>query len=344
VRRALFWMAAWASLVSASAPMPVNLPLIEGDSLPAKLSDYGFFADAGAQKPNMRVRAYRLNTPLFSDYAEKQRFIFIPEGKKAGYDDNVVLNLPIGSALIKSFGYPADFRVKDAPLKLIETRILLRRASGWVALPYVWNADGTEAFLKRAGSRLPVSFVGTDGAAQQISYSVPNSNQCKGCHDVGGQITPIGPKARNLNDGHQLQALVADGMLDRLPPDAPHVPVWNDPISGSLNDRARAYLDINCGHCHNRAGPANTSGLWLNWQQPDGPNLGIGKRPTAAGRGSGNLDFAVAPGEADKSIMLYRMQSLDPGVAMPELGRNSVHKEGVALLRAWINAMPKDTH
>jgi uncharacterized repeat protein (TIGR03806 family) len=328
-------------LVSA-APPEVNRAAIEGEALPPKLSDFHFFLDGKAQRPAARVMPYTLNTPLFSDYAEKQRFMFVPQGSKARYATDGVFDLPVGSALIKSFGYPSDLRIAGAPIRLIETRVLLHRASGWVALPYVWNADGSEALLKRSGTRVPVSFTDPSGATRSLSYTVPNSNQCKGCHDLNGQLTPIGPKARNLNDGKQLQALVAAKMLDRLPEGAPRVPVWDDPRSGTLNDRARAYLDVNCGHCHNRAGPANTSGLWLDWHQPGGPNLGIGKRPTAAGRGSGSLEFAIAPGAPDKSILLYRMKSLDPGVAMPELGRASVHDESVALISAWIAAMPKD--
>jgi uncharacterized repeat protein (TIGR03806 family) len=342
VKRIAAALGVWLAQVSAAPVQGVNRAAIETGLLPTKLSDFRFFLDAHAQQPNARVMPYKLNTPLFSDYAEKQRFVFVPEGANAAYHDDRVFDLPVGSALIKSFGYPVDFRVKNAPIKIIETRVLIHRPGGWVALPYVWNTDGSDAELKPTGVRIPVSFVDAHGQKRAVDYSVPNRNQCKGCHDIAGELTPIGPKARNLNDGRQLQALVAAKMLDRLPADAPRVPVWNDPKSGNLNDRARAYLDVNCGHCHNRAGPANTSGLWLDWHQPSGPNLGLGKRPTAAGRGSGNLEFAIAPGSPDKSIMLYRMKSLDPGVAMPELGRASIHEEGVALISAWIAGMPKD--
>jgi uncharacterized repeat protein (TIGR03806 family) len=339
VTRARVAAAACFFLVSASPPDTVSLAIITGDTLPAKLSDFRFFTDPAAQKPNARVMHYSLNTPLFSDYAVKQRFVFVPAGAKALYTPDTVFDFPVGSAIIKSFGYPADFRIKNAPIKLIETRILLHRSSGWIALPYVWNADGTEAYLKRAGTRIPISYVDAKGVTQSISYSAPNSNQCKGCHDINGVLTPIGPKARNLNDGKQLQALVAAGMLNHMPKDAPRVPIWDDPRSGSLNDRARAYLDINCGHCHNRAGPANTSGLWLDWHQPQDTNLGLGKRPTAAGRGSGNLAFAIAPGKPALSYLPYRMKSLDPGIAMPELGRQSVHTEGVAVIEEWITTL-----
>jgi uncharacterized repeat protein (TIGR03806 family) len=346
VIRALALMGAWLTLVSASpvvtttlGPKPVELGLILGDTLPPRLSDFRFFLPTpSGMRPNSGVTSYALNTPLFSDYAEKYRYVWMPKGQKARYNPDGVFEFPVGTAIIKSFGFPADVRKARADVRLIETRLLLRRANGWVALPYVWNEDGTEAELKRAGKRIDVSFTQGNGITRTISYAVPNANQCKGCHDLNGALTPIGPKARNLNDGRQLQNWQRLGMLDAAPANAPVVPRFDD-ATAPVALRARAYLDVNCGHCHNKSGPANTSGLWLDWHQPQDVNLGLGKRPTAAGRGSMGLDFAIAPGKPDQSYLIARMQSLDPGIAMPELGRATVHEEGVALLRQWIADM-----
>jgi hypothetical protein len=116
-------------------------------------------------------------------------------------------------------------------------------------------------------------------------------------------------------------------------------PKWDDPKSGPLADRASSYLRINCGHCHNPAGSASNSGLFFDGKDYGPANAGINKRPVAAGRGAGNFDFVIAPGDPAKSILIHRMKSLDPGVAMPELGRATVHEEGVTLLEQWIAAM-----
>ena len=137
--RLLACLAGWALLASA-APPGVDDALIAGDTLPAKLSDFRFFV---GDRPNARVTPYTLNTPLFSDYAEKDRFIYVPPGKTARYAGEGLIDFPIGSALIKTFGYPG---------RRLETRVLLRRAGGWVALPYVWQ--GGDAVLKRGGTRL----------------------------------------------------------------------------------------------------------------------------------------------------------------------------------------------
>ncbi|MDP5279461.1 SO2930 family diheme c-type cytochrome [Sphingomonas sp. DG1-23] len=319
----------------AGRPAAVNDAAITGDALPAKLSDYGFFTDLPGETPAPRVIGYDLETPLFSDYAAKHRYLYIPAGRKARYDGEAAFDLPVGSALIKTFGYPQAGKFKP-----LETRLLLRRASGWVALPYVWNAAGTDALLRRAGTRIPVTFSDPSGTPRSISYAVPNQNQCKDCHALSGAITPIGVKARYLNHAGQLEKLVAADMLDRLPPDAPRVARWDDPAA-RLDDRARAYLEINCAHCHNPAGAASNSGLFLESGRRDPVALGIGKRPVAAGRGSGGRDFAIQPGDPQASILIYRMESTDPGIAMPELGRATVHAEGVELLREWIEAMPK---
>lgn len=313
-----FWRALLPLLILGAAPVaPVDDVLIGGDTLPPKLSDYRFFNGAAA---NARVTAYHLNTPLFSDYTDKDRFIYLPPGTRISFDASGAAQFPVGAALIKTFRY--------GPRKL-ETRVLLHRAAGWVALPYVW--DGDDAVLKRGGTRLAAEVKG-----QAISYAVPNVNQCKECHQSGVALTPIGPKARNLDDA-QLAAWRKAGLADAAPVVA-KLPRWDDPAQ-PVALRARAYLEVNCSHCHKPDGSASNSGLFLGWDQPVGPSLGIGKAPVAAGRGSGGRMVAIDPGHPEASIMTYRMASVEPGVAMPELGRATVHAEGVALIETWIRSM-----
>lgn len=325
----------------------VNAALIAGDTLPPLLSDFGFFsgaatglsasqpigaADTGTGRPAPALIPYTLRTPLFSDYAEKRRFIFLPPGTHMVAHGPGLVEFPVGTAIIKSFGYSAG----DGHLRLIETRLLLHRASGWVALPYIWRADGSDADLRLAGGRQTISFSGPDGQARQISYAVPNRNQCKNCHESGGVMTPIGPRVVNMELAPRQRNFVhgADWAATQLPR-------WDDPASGSVNDRARAYLDANCAHCHTPRGSASNSGLFLEYWRPPSMETGLFKRPVAAGRGSGGLEFDIVPGAPDASILLHRMRSTDPGVAMPELGRSSVHDAGVDLIRAWIAAMPE---
>jgi len=315
-----------------------------------QLSEYGFFEGNLADlQPAERVLPYELNSPLFSDYAKKARFIYLPEGETIAYNSEQVLDFPKGTAIIKTFYYPEDFRKPEKGLRLLETRILLHEADGWVALPYIWNEEQTEAHLEVAGGKKDVQWRDERGKKHKLEYSIPNMNQCKGCHLREKEIVPIGPSARQLNRSfdyaegtkNQLRHLQELGWLQNLPElsSVPEMVNWQSEKSGTVPERARAYLDANCGHCHNPQGPANTSGLFLNIHEEDPIRWGINKPPIAAGRGAGDRQFNIVPGKPDASILIYRMESNDPGVMMPEIGRKVVHEEGIALLKEWIKNM-----
>ncbi len=331
-------IAAAAALVLAVSvkgkPAEVSDAAIVAADNPVLLSSFGFF-NGGANTPSSALLPYALGTPLFSDYAEKQRFLYLPPGGSYTVDANGRLQFPVGSALIKSFGY-AD---TGGRLNIIETRVLLHRADGWVALPYVWNADGSDAELKVGGARRPVGFAKADGTKMAVSYAVPNKNQCKQCHLTKDAITPIGPVWQNLQfaAASAQQAFAARGQLPNSLP--PIEATWDDSASGAIEPRALAYLRVNCGHCHKPSGSASNSGLFFDDRPDSAASLGIGKRPVAAGRGAGNFDFVIDPGHPERSILIHRMKSTDPGVAMPELGRATAHDEGVALLQEWIRSL-----
>lgn len=324
--------------VAVPEPGP-NQAVIDGAAMPKKLSEFGLFR-AGTSEPVDTLLPYTLHTPLFSDYAEKHRAIWVPPGQTAEVAADGHIAFPVGTVIVKSFGWPEQNGGKP-----VETRLLIHRADGWTALPYIWDADGQDASLAIAGRRVPVSFKSPDGRTHNIRYAVPNKNQCKECHGKAGAIVPIGPKAANIDFGTALSRPDFARFFRTAPKATAPMPRWDDPASGTLEQRARAYLDVNCSHCHNPQGSASNSGLFLRWtDDPAGVNYGIGKRPTAAGRGSGGMEFAIKPGDPDHSFLLYRLESLEAGIAMPELGRSTVHKEGAALLRQWIAEMPKDGH
>lgn len=320
-----------------------------------RLSSYGFFAGELARlEPGPGVLPYDLNTPLFSDYTAKYRFVWLPPGTAMTYHDTDTFDMPVGTALLKTFAYLDDIRDAQGGRRLLETRLLYRTSAGWDAVTYVWNEEGTEAFRSVAGETMPASWLHFDGQTRQNDYSVPNKNQCKNCHEEhDDSVGPIGPKARHMNrdfvypDGaaNQLQKLAELGYLTGLPADlatVPRAPVWDDEATGTLEERARGWLDVNCAHCHNPTGAARTSGLDLSAAQQNPYEYGVCKTPVAAGDGSGGLAYSIMPGQPDASILVYRLESTEPDVRMPEVGRQLVHEEGVALIRSWIAAMPGD--
>jgi uncharacterized repeat protein (TIGR03806 family) len=313
-----------------------------------KLSEYGFFVgELKALTPADDVIPYTLNSPLFSDYAQKKRFVKIPHGSKAVYQADDVFDFPNGTILIKNFYYPADFTKPEENLRILETRLLINEAGVWKALPYIWNDAQTEAYLNVAGKNIDVSWKHTDGQLRKISYSVPNMNQCKGCHLRGDKVMPIGPSARQLNgeyffNGGKQNQLVywqAKQLIDLPELGSISKLVSYEDESVTITERARAWLEINCAHCHRLDGPAKNSGLHLLASENNPARLGVGKAPVAAGKGSGGLLYGIVPGNPDKSILQYRIESVHPGVMMPELGRSITHEEGVALVRQWIKEM-----
>lgn len=318
-----------------------------------KLSQYGLFVgELHDQTPAGQVMFYELNAPLFSDYAYKLRFVRLPEGQHVEYNSDSVFQFPVGTVIAKTFFYYHDERDTAKGRKLLETRILLNEQGGWKSLPYIWNEEQTEAYLEVAGATALVNYLDKNGTRRSLEYLIPNMNQCKSCHERNGLLSPIGPSARQLNRDiflagkklNQLEHWSASAALHALPVNKREIPfqVNYEDASAPLRDRARAYLDINCAHCHNKSGSAQTSGLFLDWKTEETAEYGIYKTPIAAGRGSGNLKYDITPGKPAESILWYRMTSSDPGIMMPELGRRLKHEEGIRLISEWIKTLKSE--
>ena len=370
------WRIAALALIAAllgsctRTPPPVRY-FAEG--MPQKLSDWHLLISDGRRLAlNARVVPYDLNTPLFSDYAHKLRTIWMPPGVSATYAPEAAFDFPVGTVISKTFYFPLPdggwdgrrvARTDPAAsglvgetldlrrVRLVETRLLIRRETGWLALPYVWDADQRDATLQRVGALISLDLVDASGKTEGLAYQVPDQNQCASCHNTDNlarTLQPIGLKARHLNRefdyaagrGNQLEKLAAAGYLAQAPAAAaiPRAVDARD-AQADLGARARAYLDINCGHCHSAKGPANTSGLFLDVAHEPGIHFGFCKQPVAAGKGTGNRLYDIKPGDAAGSVLLYRMESTDPAVMMPELGRSIAHAEGARLVGQWIDSL-----
>ena len=337
----------------ADCALPGDGPGIDPDGkLCDRLSSYRLFEDLAAQRPAEGLIPYDVATPLFSDYTAKDRFVWLPPGAAMTWSDTDAFALPVGAVVVKTFGYAHDRRDPSLGKKLLETRLLVRGADEWRGVSYVHDEDGGDARRAVAGAFVNASWIHDDGGERTNRYVVPNQNQCKNCHAAHDDVLDVlGPKARHLNRPgpagsgieNQLQALIDRGALAGAPPRAswPPAVVAADPGSGTLEERARTWLDVNCGACHNaRGGAARTSGLYLDLAQTDLHELGLCKAPVAAGRGSGGRIYGIVPGQPDASILVFRIESIEADVKMPELGRNLVDAEGVSLIRQWIAQLP----
>jgi len=338
---------------ACSVPAGAAVHLDPSEPPCALLSSYRLFRGNGAsQEPSDGVWPYDLITPLFSDYAHKARFLYIPEGTSIGYSPDSPFDFPVGSVLVKTFYYPHDERYPDAGRRLIETRLLVKRKDGWIGLPYVWNDAQTEADLRVAGVTTGVQWVDFTGETRAVTYVSPDSNQCKHCHELTPDTSlPIGIQARHLNrpfeyaEGpeNQLARWTREAILSGAPAPQtiPKDAQWDDPLSNNLNTRARAYLEINCAHCHSPTGNASLKQLELAQSVTDPQKLGICTLQGSQAIIDTTLyPFNIFPGHPERSRLIARMSSTDPAYRMPRFGRSLVHEEGLALITEWIATMP----
>lgn len=314
-----------------------------------RLSSWELFTDGASQTPAEGVVPYEIISPLFSDYAAKHRFIRLPEGGQITYTADGDWEYPIGTVLVKTFGFSNDLRDPSAGERIIETRLLVLEDDGeWHPYVYLWNDEQTDAVRTPAGARVDVEWIHTDGATRAIEYRVPNEVQCANCHGGSEDVTPIGPRSDQLDmaydygDGaeNQIDHMASLGWFaNDVPPAAERTPLVDPMSDAPIEQRARAYLDANCSHCHQEGGAAAQSGLWLNAHITSPIRLGMCKRPVAGGAGSGGRPYDIVPGDPDQSVMVYRMESEEPGIKMPELPSLLSHTEGVAVIREWIASM-----
>lgn len=308
-----------------------------------KLSDYRFFiGDMKLQNPNAGVLPYSPASTLFTDYALKKRFVWMPSGSKATYTaDNKILELPIGGVLIKTFYY--DNVQPDGNTVIMETRVMIRKSSGWIFAEYIWNDEQTEAYLNMNGSTKSISWM-QNGTLKSSDYRFPSATECLICHKKNNQPIPIGIKPQNLNNPYtykngvavnQLQKWISVAYLENTVPSSIVSTVDYHDETKSLNDRLRSYLDINCAHCHAEGSHCDYRPMRLAFSETALPiNLGLCVEPEEFINAS--LTNILTPGNKNKSMMYFRLSSTQVNQRMPLLGRTIVHEEGVQLLEDWI--------
>jgi uncharacterized repeat protein (TIGR03806 family) len=336
------------------SPVSVNLATVPY----SKLSDYHFFdGDIKNLNPSLDVLPYEPASALFSDYAHKKRFIWMPKETHATYngDDNV-FEFPVGAAIVKTFYY--DHVQPSNSTKRVETRLLIRKSTGWQAYTYVWKDDQTDALLETTGNGLhvPVTWTDDDGTTKNVNFWIPSQTECVTCHKINpnqtGEITiPIGPKPQNLNTTfnystgaeNQITKWKNVGYLgDDIPAlSSIHSTVdWRD-TSKSLELRARSYIDINCAHCHREGGHCSYVAQRFNFSNTDLHTFGVCLTPLFTIQDG---PFIINGGNADYSDMIIRMSSTQSAVMMPYIGRTLVHQEGIQLMKDWINSLPANCH
>jgi uncharacterized repeat protein (TIGR03806 family) len=317
------------------------------DQVPyAKLSDYRFFTGTiRALTPNARVLPYEPISALFSDYAHKSRFVWMPEGVSATYssDDNL-MNFADGTVLIKNFYY--DQVLPNLDKKILETRLLIKKDGVWIFADYIWNEEQTEAHFDLDGSYVPVTWMHDDGSEKSVNFRIPSDVECYTCHKSNGQNMPIGPKPQNLNkiynyvDGamNQLSKWQSVGYLSGdVPSEIVSTVDWTD-TDQDLEMRVRSYLDANCSYCHRDEGHCYYRPLRLEFNETGDPEmLGVCEAPQEFI--SNALTHIISRGNINRSVMFFRMNTTDSQYRMPLMGRTLIHEEAVELMEEYITSL-----
>ncbi len=339
----------------AVSPVTVDLTQVPYPNL----SDYHFFeGEMKNQVPSLDVIPYEPISSLFTDYAHKKRFIWLPNGTKATYNgDDEILELPVGAALIKTFYY--DNVLPSNTTKIIETRIMIRKSDGWIFADYVWNEEQTEAYLDLNGSTKSISWKDDNNVTRNVDYRIPNESQCIVCHKTksyenGNYVQrniPIGIKPQNLNKTYnyvndtknQLTKWIELGMLENnfsLPSETNTIVDYND-ISKPLEKRVRSYFDINCAHCHKEHGHCDYRPMRFAFSETlnNSTNMGVCVSTQDMQNFEPALSKIVTPGNIYRSMLYYRLNTIDETYRMPLHGRTLIHDEGVLLVEEWINSL-----
>lgn len=310
--------------IEDAAPAMVDAPL---DEVPATLASTGLCADAACTAINAGIREFAPRWQLWSDGAEKRRWIWLPPGATIDTTDTDYWRFPIGTKLWKEFGCSGT---------RVETRYLVKTGpedDDWMFVPYAWNGEQTEA--------VPVVEGVTD--ALGTSHDIPAAKDCTTCHgNVKSRVLGFGAFQLDYTAAESLvdldKAAAAGWFSTALP--SPSSGGAHFPLPGSASEQAMlGYFHANCGHCHNsrsqlvnrpmfRIEVARTATLAQTRTYSSTVNV--------SGIPYGGATIIAKPGDPSHSIIVTRMSSTDPKKKMPWLGAKTTDPTGLAMVRAWI--------
>ena len=290
-----------------------------------KLSDYHLFEGEMAELlPTNEATIYELSSSLFTDNAEKQRLSLLPSGKKIVGTGNDLPEFPDGTIIAKTFYYNNLVKNNQRIKEIIETRLLIKQNLTWNVAVYKWNDTQDEAYLLRNGESVNISFFDNNNKLHKTSYKIPSQMDCIMCHGQNGRNLPIGTKLRNLNrdvrrDEKTINQLEYLKLKNKLVIDSRiKIGLIADYgiESSPLEKRVRAYLEMNCAHCHNPTGFAKNSNLDLKYETSMIKTGILSKQ--------GEIAFRIT----DSSVL-----------HMPKIGTTMQHEEGVQMILTYLKGL-----
>ncbi|MEO5917754.1 MAG: PQQ-dependent sugar dehydrogenase [Luteolibacter sp.] len=321
---------------------------------PQFLSQTGAFSNLATLAPSAGVMPYEVNSPLWSDGAEKKRWIAVPNdgthntgSEQVTYADTGAWSFPVGTVLVKHFALPVDER-NPSITKPLETRFFVHGADGvYYGVTYKWNDAGTDAELLAGGASRDLTITQTDGSTRTQQWDFPSRADCRTCHTEGADNV-LGVRSYQLakdmtypltgRRSNQLETWNALGLFGgsfggRNPLTVPAAVDPRNPHA-SLDLRVKSYLAANCSHCHQPSGvSANFNASFEIPLASQGIIEGLINRPL-----HGSTDRVVIPNNFPFSVMHSRMSVVGAN-QMPPIGKNVVDDKAVAMLTDWIQGM-----
>ncbi len=307
---------------------------------PQTLAETGCFTDLATMEPAAGVLPYELNLPFWSDGAEKFRWMVLPDGGQIGFDPTGTWSIPEGTLFIKHFEIEQAGDNPTSPTRL-ETRFLVHEADGVRGYVYRWNEAGTEATLLQSGATREV-VVTEAGAPTPFTWQFPARHQCKSCHtpEAGGIL---GLETAQLNRETSLYGPVDNQLTTwttwdlfsegSAPTSLAGLPAHAQPgETGSLDDRARSWLHVNCASCHMGVGGPEDMDLRWSTALSDSATCEVSPNKGNLGIDGATLLSAGSPATS----MIYQRILAQPPYRMPPLATSRHDPEAKSLIEDWI--------
>lgn len=319
---------------------------------PAKLSELGIFSNLQELEVADGILPYNVNSPLWSDGAEKKRWMAVPSHNKNGEKVEIEFRsrdswaFPEGTVFIKHFELPTS-NEEDGPIKRLETRFFVIAEDGSAyGLTYRWNDEQTDAFLLTVGETADIDIYEDGEIVRQQKWSFPSRTQCMRCHNKQAKFV-LGLKTHQLNGPqyyehaattyNQLEYLSSIGKLNTSIEDGSAYPMSYaiDDESVDLELRIRSYFDANCSSCHQLGGVPEVS-MDLRFGLPlDLANIINLSTQSSA---SDPEQFIIATGDHMASELYQRNASLDTD-KMPPVSKNVLDEIYLEKLAEWIDQL-----
>ncbi len=322
-------------------------------SSPEWLSQTGAFDDVVSLSAAPALMPYGVQSPLWSDGANKRRWLSLPDGGTIGFSAQTDWTFPEGTVFVKHFAMALDESRPDE-LHRLETRFWIAARDGeFYGVVYKWEADQSDAQRLSEGASEELTIVGSDGMPRSQTYSYPPTTTCGTCHsDTAGPVR--GVRTEQLNGDYdygqargetevlanQLDTFAGLGLFAEPIGDAtqyPELAAVSD-ASATLEHRVRSYWDSNCSMCHDDS-PSSPS--WDARFETPLADQGVLMATPRAFAGPEDLRL-IYPGEPDRSLLYHRVNSTVPGMRMPPILKNQVDQVYVDLLRSWILTLPSE--